>query len=216
MILTCPQCTTRYLVNAANIGPGGRTVRCGRCSHSWREPPPPNAPPFADFNPVSIEARPLPPGSNLPVPTTRPRKRAGVGWLVLVVVIAVIVAGGIIGRGRIMALWPASTRVYAAIGMATEPLGSGLDLRNVSSKREMDGDVPVLVVAGQVANVSARPKDVPPLQGTLHDAQNRDVRSWNFPVNDAHLEPGAVTSFETRVRNPPAEATGLDITFASP
>ncbi len=35
MILTCPSCAARFLVNSAAIGAEGREVRCGRCSNSW-------------------------------------------------------------------------------------------------------------------------------------------------------------------------------------
>jgi len=41
MILTCPNCTTRYLVSPAKLRPGGRTVRCARCGESWFEDAPP-------------------------------------------------------------------------------------------------------------------------------------------------------------------------------
>lgn len=35
MILTCPECNTRYHVAAGEIGEQGRFVRCSTCSHEW-------------------------------------------------------------------------------------------------------------------------------------------------------------------------------------
>ena len=37
MILTCPQCTTRYQADAAKFPPSGRMVRCAKCSHTWHQ-----------------------------------------------------------------------------------------------------------------------------------------------------------------------------------
>lgn len=35
MKLTCPECTTQFLINPEAIGPNGRTVRCSQCSVTW-------------------------------------------------------------------------------------------------------------------------------------------------------------------------------------
>jgi len=37
MIVTCPSCSVRYLVDARALGRHGRMVRCARCAHTWRE-----------------------------------------------------------------------------------------------------------------------------------------------------------------------------------
>ena len=39
MILTCPACSTKYVVKDGAIPPDGRKVRCASCKHSWHQDP---------------------------------------------------------------------------------------------------------------------------------------------------------------------------------
>lgn len=39
MILNCPACNARFVVEAATFPPAGRQVRCGVCSHAWHQMP---------------------------------------------------------------------------------------------------------------------------------------------------------------------------------
>lgn len=40
MILTCPDCSARYVVDPNALRPNGRVVRCAKCKSSWKEPAP--------------------------------------------------------------------------------------------------------------------------------------------------------------------------------
>jgi predicted Zn finger-like uncharacterized protein len=41
MILTCPQCGSRFSLDAALLAPNGRKVRCAACKHTWHQLPDP-------------------------------------------------------------------------------------------------------------------------------------------------------------------------------
>lgn len=40
MIISCPECAAKFLIDAAALGATGRMVRCGKCAHTWAEAPP--------------------------------------------------------------------------------------------------------------------------------------------------------------------------------
>ncbi len=43
MHLTCPSCGATFLVEPEHLGPTGRRVRCGECSHNWHQERPSEA-----------------------------------------------------------------------------------------------------------------------------------------------------------------------------
>lgn len=59
MQIVCPNCSARYMVDPAAIGPRGRTVQCFRCGHRWMahvEPEPADAAAAS----VLTDTRPVP------------------------------------------------------------------------------------------------------------------------------------------------------------
>lgn len=62
MILTCPQCATRYQADAAKFQPAGRNVRCAKCGHLWHQDPPPAEAAAQEAAP-EIAAAPPPPSA---------------------------------------------------------------------------------------------------------------------------------------------------------
>lgn len=54
MLISCPNCTTRYDVDDERFSPDGRSVRCAECDESWFVPSPE---PIEDLVPLSPRAR---------------------------------------------------------------------------------------------------------------------------------------------------------------
>jgi predicted Zn finger-like uncharacterized protein len=68
VIVSCPACATRFSLDAALLGTKGRTVRCAKCSHKWKQVPPPDEAPAespAESPPVPEAA---PPAESPPMP----------------------------------------------------------------------------------------------------------------------------------------------------
>lgn len=218
MILTCPACSTRYLVNPTSIGSDGRMVRCAKCGHTWMQSPPQDMPKTVE-PPEAAEARPIPPGSNLPAFPRRHRRRAraALGWVALVAVVAGAVAAAGLYRERIVALWPPAARLYAQLDLAPAAApGAGLELRNISLSHDRESDTDVLVVEGQVANPTDEVLDVPALRGALVAADRRELRHWTFTTDRRRLLPGEIAAFRTELRDPESGATDISITFTAP
>ena len=61
MILTCPSCSTQYVVKDGAIPPQGRQVRCASCKHSWHQDPEESG--FADDGETLAEAAVIDPST---------------------------------------------------------------------------------------------------------------------------------------------------------
>ncbi|HYD29798.1 MAG TPA: zinc-ribbon domain-containing protein [Azospirillaceae bacterium] len=231
MILTCPECSTRYTVDAASLGPGGRAVRCTRCRHVWHQLPPLDAPHPVfldepdvesvfdaaddfdvgfgdDRHPDLVSMEPI--RSEVPVTWLEPS--IIIRWLALIVVVGGIVAGGWFGRPQVVALWPAAAMFYAEIGMPVPIPGQGLELQNVRSEQKIEGGTIVLMVEGQVTNVSDAPREVPPVKLVSMTPDHAPVRTWVVPVEPALLGPGESVRFQ-HVQPDPGPVAEVAVTF---
>lgn len=78
MILTCPSCATRYMVDATALGQGGRTVKCVRCGHRWHQTPVEDALPAAEAPTTEPVSEPEQEQEQEPEPTPEPEIAAEV------------------------------------------------------------------------------------------------------------------------------------------
>ena len=157
----------------------------------------------------------MPAGSNLPVLVERRRRADRVGWMVLALMVVVVVASGLALRESIVAAWPPSARLYQALGFeAPRDEALGLRFRDVAWKETEESGVTILIITGEVENVSADSLAVPAIRVGLLDANDQELHHWTFAAESEELAAGAVTAFTTRLTGPPQDATSLAVRFA--
>lgn len=230
MILNCPKCSTRFLVDPVALGEKGRSVRCGACGHSWFQEPPGDK---------AYEPPPLTLDDEITTPLDRDTGRKPRGklwprlaaWFLFIFVIALIVGGGYRYRQEIVRRWPPAAKLYSTLGIpVTVPPSTATDKpkpatvrksglvvpeSSIKIERESRDDTPILVISGQIRNGSDRPQPVGRMRITLTDASDKPLKSWLFAPEARTLEPGASMTFRSSVTNPPAEAKKVRFDFVS-
>jgi predicted Zn finger-like uncharacterized protein len=151
MILTCPNCSARFMIDGSALVSGGRTVRCGACGHSWHQmPEPAQAAEPAAANRTAFAPPPIPPAEPVveppPAPETprpadeKPRRdeveveaaathaaprRRGLTrvlvWFLFVFVVAALVLGGYRYRNEVVRIWPPAMRLYEVLRIDVDP-----------------------------------------------------------------------------------------------
>lgn len=211
MILTCPSCSTRYLVDPSAIGQDGRMVRCASCNHSWFQRPPEDLPKPVDLTPPEqIRMRPM---AGVPALARTRRSRPRLRWAGTVAAVALVVVLAVLLRGPVVAAWPGAAPIYAAVGLPVDVVGAGLALQGVKTDRGEQNGVPVVVIDGRIANISHQTRAVPLLRATSVSTDRKALKSWTFKASRDQLAPGEIATFHSTLSDPEGTAAEVSITF---
>jgi predicted Zn finger-like uncharacterized protein len=225
MILTCPQCASRYEVADGSVPPQGRTVRCAGCSASWRaepvgaehppldlrsepalEAPPEQAKPAASGLPKSIRAK------NEARRRTREAAVAGAVWGVLGALLLGVIGGAALFRVEVVRLWPRAAGAYATVGLPVNP--TGLAPENIQAGPGLKNGHAAVLVSGVVRNVERRPHDPVPLRIALLDKNGKPLAHQLVNLPHGRLAPGQTRPFAAAFLDPPSASAGVQIEFA--
>lgn len=138
-------------------------------------------------------------------PWPRPGLRAAI------VAFAVILAGLIAGRAKVVQVAPQTASLYGAIGLPVNL--RGLVFENVRTTGEVHEGVPVLIVEGSIANAVNRTVDVPRLRFAMRNRAGQEIYAWTSVTGRSILAPGETTAFRTRLASPPAEGRDVAVRF---
>lgn len=235
MILTCPECASRYFVDDDKVGPDGRTVRCAACGQRWTafkdapleltEASPSGAPAIATEPVAEPAAEAPPPVSELPgeaLPkvfrakaTNEKRVReaaaTGVIWAGLAVCLAAILAVAVVFRVEMVRLAPRTAGAYAAVGLPVNSVG--LVIEQLKAEPSLQDGRAALTVTGVLRNIEDHEVLAPPLRLSLLNPQGKRVAGKVAAAEDPRIPPGEERHFAVALYDPPSTAKDLEIGF---
>lgn len=197
MILTCPQCATRYLLPAHTLGQEGRRVKCSECSEMWFQLPDSEelkAQSTESFEEIPEGVKPLPEGANLPtvqeqtdeVSEDKAADRTRLMGYAAAVCVFFAVLGILIGfRGFISEALPISQSLYALMGYEKENPVLRLVFDSLQAKATSDAAGEKIEVTGKILNPMDYSIKVPPIKAEIRDKDGKVLESWivNPPVS---------------------------------
>jgi predicted Zn finger-like uncharacterized protein len=219
MILSCPDCSTRFAIDVDKLGPDGRRVKCGKCAHVWFELAPHREDLVEDE--LVLRVTPLEPEeqSHIPVrnlPALRRAKKARsakLGWTFSVLFLAAVLAVLWVGREPIARMVPQMKAVYDTTNIAALALpGEGLKIEYVP--KLLDDET--LSIKGKISNISSEVREVPRLRVVVVDAEDLPVKFWEFAVKVRNLGPGEQVSFATKTGSVVKDAEAVNVFFIIP
>lgn len=230
MILTCPSCATSYFTPDEAIGPGGRTVRCKSCRHTWRatlDEPLELSQSSTPGEPVSFGHREEPEPESLaetPAPELPKAFRAraeqqrrlrraaahGVVWAGIASGFAALLASAWLFRVEVVEMAPRTAAAYAAVGLTVNP--TGLDFEAVSA-RPLPNDPGKVLVSGALRNVRDNERTAPPVRVALLDAHGAEIGHAVIRIDAAPVLPGKVQGFAAVIPDPGARGQGVGVAF---
>lgn len=209
------------MVADAQIPQGGRTVRCGRCSHQWHVEKPvaddqlpstataeetPAVAVSDEFlqqleaamgQPSGAKPEPLKPGFSLPVVarkkiSAKPFQIAAASLAALWLILAII---------TYFPSWmglPGLKSLYSAMGADAN---DGLVFADVTMERETEGSKTKFILAGSIRNFSNAPRTVSTVRVSLRDKADQAIWGRKYPVNvtlkAGEVYPFRITNVET-------------------
>lgn len=241
MILTCPECASRYFVDDSKVGAAGRVVRCASCGARWTARneealdlfEEPSAADLASdpnlsalnggSNPADDPETPVSelPGEELPKVfraradaerRLKEAKTTGVIWGGLVAVMVLLLVAAGVFRMNIAHLWPSTAGAYAFARMPVNNVG--LVVEDLKAEPTMQNGHAAITITGVLRNITDHAVTTPPLRVALLNKNEKRVAGKLAAAADPLIPPSQTRHFSVTLLDPPRTANTLEIGFA--
>ena len=208
MIIDCPECGVQFRLDAQLLEPRGRKLRCSGCQAVWfqaqgtatqgaeaqgQQAAPYPEPPLDGFDARRRTPRTAPP----PQPVRKKRGGGLFAILVLLLVVGGTGAGLWYGRKEIVTFEPRAMILYDLVGVTVFPVGEGLDLVDMKTERgQGEAGESLVVISGQIENVTPKAIVIPRLQASLLDAKGQALTRKTLKLEQEALAPGQKQAFQ--------------------
>lgn len=213
MIINCPQCKTRYEIDASVVPLSGRRMRCAKCGEVWRAYPQ-ELPAFEES--VKAEQPPAPARKT-------PSCAAGTScfWLslfkiaaILLIILAVISA--YVFRYPIAERFPALTPLCKSLNLDCAVPGRGFEFKDISFHEYDDENdlVHKMDISGKISNPTAQDLALPLLHIELLDEEGNVLQNIDQALSADIIRSGTTAGFKTTILNPAPFTKYVYVTFA--
>jgi len=229
MIITCPNCYTKYMVPAQKLGGMGRMVRCSRCHTQWHQEAPATQQQYLGqeaprhiANPrLAIAGNTLGGGhpferdsyqpGNLPVVASAQEQKRQMFNTILA---AVLVLAGIFGS--ILLLRDSLVKAIPMMGAVFEPFETpstqtpqaatvGLVIGDIQRDVVDEDGFVTYIIQGKVTNTNLTDKEVPNLRIALLNEKGVQLDAWRVQPQKRVLKSGESTDWICHFYNPPLD-----------
>jgi predicted Zn finger-like uncharacterized protein len=232
MILTCPNCATRYFVDDDRIGPDGRTVRCAACGERWAAEAPETLELSASPEEGALGRDPIAGAAETPSVHELPaeelprvfRERAqtrkkvreaattGAIWASLAGVLVVMAGVMVLMRQDIASLWPKTAGAYAMAGLPVNLVG--LTIEDQDARPALKDGHAAVIVTGLLRNIRDKAVIAPRLRISLLNPAGNAIAVKFADPGGASIPPGEARRFIVDMLDPPVSATDVEVAFA--
>lgn len=221
MILTCPSCTTRYMIGAAAIGEKGRVVRCANCQHEWFQEPltetddqdsedletenteqeesvPEAIKPEAleeETEDLDVRAKPRDTESESTERAEITVKQKAVSYAVAAGLIGILWAGFLVFQTPLEKAIPQTEKIYQLFSGSDSGPAEGLIVNTLSARKEEGSNI--LNLSGDIMNLAQESVMLSGMVAIFKDKGGEVISEIKLPVEQTALKSGETKSFQT-------------------